>query len=59
MNLRTNVSWQAVCRIYKKCFSIKEMKKQMGGRMMKTFKHKKKKTENYESLVSRAWNVNM
>jgi hypothetical protein len=45
--------------MYQNCFSIKEMKKQIGGRMMKMeFKHFEK-TENYESLVTRVQNVKM
>jgi hypothetical protein len=38
-----------VSGMYQNCFNIKEMKKQTGGRMMKTaFKHFGK-TENYEA----------
>ena len=52
MNQRSIVSLHDVSSRYQNCSSIKEMKKQIGGRMMNiAFKHKKKK-KNYESLVT-------
>jgi len=44
MNQRSIVSLHDVSSRYQNCSSIKEMKKQIGGRMMNiAFKHKKKK----------------
>jgi hypothetical protein len=55
MNQRSIVSWHVVSIMYQNCFSIKEMKKQTGGRMMKTtfilLKKRKEKNQN----VMKVW----